>query len=78
MTLAPGSIGGLFLHRSFRGDETDARLWKIAENLRRSELTVTEPAEHIAEWVEHELSLGVPMDDGGVGGCWQVRRRSSA
>ena len=30
---------------------SDARLWEIAENLHRSELTVTERAEHIAEWV---------------------------
>jgi ParB/RepB/Spo0J family partition protein len=35
----------------FEGDEVDARLWEIAENLCRSELTVQERAEHIAEWV---------------------------
>lgn len=29
----------------------DARLWEIAENLHRAELTVQERAEHIAEWV---------------------------
>lgn len=33
------------------GDETDARLWEIAENLHRSELTVQERSEQIAEWV---------------------------
>ena len=33
------------------GDERDARLWEIAENLHRAELTVQERAEHIAEWV---------------------------
>ena len=33
------------------GDETDARLWEIAENLHRAELTVQERADHIAEWV---------------------------
>ncbi|MDE2582761.1 MAG: ParB N-terminal domain-containing protein [Rhodospirillales bacterium] len=32
-------------------DETDARLWEIAENLHRAELTAQERAEHIAEWV---------------------------
>lgn len=35
----------------FEGTETDARLWEIAENLHRAELTVQERAEHIAEWV---------------------------
>lgn len=33
------------------GDETDARLWEIAENLHRAELTVQERADHIAEWI---------------------------
>ena len=33
------------------GDERDARLWEIAENLHRAELTVQERADHIAEWV---------------------------
>lgn len=32
-------------------DERDRRLWEIAENLHRSELTVQERSEHIAEWV---------------------------
>ena len=32
-------------------DETDARLWEIAENLHRAELTALERDEHIAEWV---------------------------
>ena len=31
-------------------DETDRRLWEIAENLHRSELTVLERSEHVAEW----------------------------
>lgn len=34
------------------GDETDARLWEIAENLHRAELSPVERAEHIAEWVK--------------------------
>ena len=32
-------------------DETDARLWEIAENLHRAELSVQERADHIAEWM---------------------------
>lgn len=32
-------------------DATDRRLWEISENLHRSELTVQERSEHIAEWV---------------------------
>lgn len=35
----------------FEGDERDARLWEIAENLHRAELTVQERADNIAEWV---------------------------
>lgn len=31
--------------------EIDRRLWEIAENLHRAELTVTERGEHVAEWV---------------------------
>jgi ParB-like chromosome segregation protein Spo0J len=32
-------------------DDSDIRLWEISENLHRAELTVTERAEHISEWV---------------------------
>lgn len=32
-------------------DETEARLWEIAENLHRADLTVQERADHIAEWI---------------------------
>ena len=34
---------------TIEGDETESRLWKIAENLYRAELTVLERAEHIDE-----------------------------
>jgi ParB family transcriptional regulator, chromosome partitioning protein len=32
-------------------DDTEARLWTISENLHRNELTVTQRAEQIAEWI---------------------------
>jgi hypothetical protein len=35
----------------FDGGEADAKLWEISENLHRSELSVLERSEHIAEWV---------------------------
>jgi ParB-like chromosome segregation protein Spo0J len=34
----------------FKGSETEARLWEIAENLHRAELTELEWSEHVAEW----------------------------
>jgi ParB/Sulfiredoxin domain len=34
----------------FDGDETEARLWEISENLHRAELTPDERDEHIREW----------------------------
>jgi hypothetical protein len=37
---------------------SDARLWEIAENLHRADLTVLERAEHIAEWIR--LSEVIP------------------
>ncbi len=33
------------------GDEIDYRLWEIAENLHRAELTVLERSQHLAEWI---------------------------
>jgi ParB-like chromosome segregation protein Spo0J len=33
------------------GTETEAKMWEIAENLHRADLTVTERSEHIAEWI---------------------------
>lgn len=33
------------------GDETEARLWEIAENLHRAELTALERDEQVAEWI---------------------------
>lgn len=37
--------------REETGTELDARMWEIAENLHRAELTVLERSEHVAEWV---------------------------
>jgi len=34
------------------GDKSDARLWEIAENLHRSELSVLERAELVCEWAD--------------------------
>jgi hypothetical protein len=33
------------------GTETEAKMWEIAENLHRADLTVMERSEHIAEWI---------------------------
>lgn len=45
----------------FDGTDLEARLWEIAENLHRAELTVLERSEHIAEWVRlTEENLGGP------------------
>jgi ParB family chromosome partitioning protein len=50
-------------------DDEQARLWQIAENLHRKELTGIERAEQIAEWVElSEKRAGqVVQKSGGVG-----------
>src|SRR5215472_12769199 len=37
--------------REFNGDERAARMWEIAENLHRAELTVLERSEQTAEWM---------------------------
>src|SRR6478672_11548462 len=34
----------------FDGDETEARLWEISENLHRAELSELEWSEHVVEW----------------------------
>lgn len=67
----------------FHGDETDARLWEIAENLHRAELTVQERADHVAAWVKlAELQSGhlvhneSKQADGEVGQVVQPHIRS--
>lgn len=50
------------------GDERDARLWEIAENLHRADLTELERDEHIAEWaklIEAKAQLAPSEHTGG-------------
>jgi hypothetical protein len=46
--------------REFDGDDRAARMWQIAENLHRAELTVLERSEQLAEWIrlagEHDAA----------------------
>lgn len=47
------SVGEEYIRAAVvRCDDTDARLWEIAENLHRSELSVQERSDQIAEWVD--------------------------
>jgi ParB-like chromosome segregation protein Spo0J len=49
------------------GDERDAKLWEISENLHRADLTVLERDEHIREWVrltEDKLGQVGPLSSG--------------
>lgn len=50
------------------GDETDARLWEISENLHRAELSAVERAEHIDEWRKLTLAK-VGADGAPLGGA---------
>lgn len=48
-------------------NDFEARLWEIAENLHRHELTVQERADHIAEWVrltDEKLAQSAPVSGG--------------
>lgn len=56
------SIPAVFLY----GDDTDARMLEIAENLHRAELTVLERTRHIAEWIRltEEKQTGVSAQPG--------------
>jgi hypothetical protein len=51
------------------GTEIDARLWEIAENLHRADLTSLERSEHIAEWIkltgERAKAQPAPSDHAG-------------
>jgi len=42
------------------GSELEARLWEIAENLHRAELTALERAEHISQWIRLRGEKGAP------------------
>ncbi len=48
------------------GTDDEFRLWEIAENLHRSELTVLERSEHIAEWIrltERKVEQVAPLSE---------------
>ncbi len=64
----------------FDGDDRDARMWEIAENLHRADLTALERAEQVAEWVRlagaREVSRQV--DAKPVGGRPEGGRRAAA
>lgn len=46
----------------YQGSDLNARMWEISENLHRSDLTVLERSQHIAEWVR--LSIDRAEVDG--------------
>ena len=43
------------------GDEHDARLWEISENLHRADLSAVERAEHIDEWRRLTVAKGAQL-----------------
>lgn len=49
------------------GDEADARLWEISENLHRAELSAVERAEHIDEWRRLTVAKNNPTSLGNPG-----------
>lgn len=61
-------------------DEDAARMWEIAENLHRAELTALERDEHVSEWIriaekkaEDKLSQAATVSKGGRGNKEGVR-----
>ena len=67
------------------GSELEARLWEIAENLHRAELTALERAEHISLWIglRGERGEGRPSDQaddklGQVGSVCEMDRAAQA
>jgi len=54
--------------REFDGDEREARMWEIAENLHRAELTVLEHDEQLAEWIRLAEEVSVQVDPKPQGG----------
>lgn len=49
------------------GDERDARLWEISENLHRADLSAVERAEHIDEWRRLTVARNNPQPVGKPG-----------
>jgi hypothetical protein len=62
--------------REETGTESDARMWEIAENLRRAELTVIERAEHIEEWRKLTADKGSQVATPVAGGTQPVIRKA--
>jgi ParB family chromosome partitioning protein len=60
------------------GDETDARLWEIAENLHRADLTAQERSDQIAEWVRlvSDKLSETPSSSGGRPGAAAAASRA--
>lgn len=60
------------------GDDTAVRLWEIAENLHRAELTALERDEHIAEWLRlTKLVQSEPLSKKGGRGNTGGRRAAA-
>ena len=58
----------------YDGDEADAEMWEIAENLHRADLTVLERDEQVARWLELSKLSQVATVSGGRGNEGGVRR----
>lgn len=57
------------------GDETDAGLWEVAENLHRSDLTTQQRADEIARWVKLIEKKQSRVDPAGAGTTLQKSKR---
>lgn len=58
------------------GSDVDAKLWEIAENLHRADLSVQERADHVAEWIKltnEKLCQDETVSRGGRGNQGGIR-----